>query len=782
MPAAASGPTLADPSTRPQEAELAPRVEKQFTLDLSTPVAVEPPPVASVPAPATAIAETPDPVLPTLPRASTMVRPEEAPQRAPLTIAQPLAATQPQAEVWPATPQLRALIARVAAHPECASWAMRLEEKLNALEGLPLASPEASVLLQDLVTIHNDASTLADQLGYSWKRTDMLQVGFALQRRLTVWRPLHACAKSVEMTPRSPLNPERMATPLARVEDELRTGGQLLSWNDFLLLDHLRDAMSLGYPELERRKLARKVLHRIDSSDLDPAQQELLQSESFEPFRQQLIQWAADDVSLATALVQIERFESTLTATDAVHLADSCLSLQLHENPEVVELADLIDGHYRNANCRVAVNAVLLDALLPQMEPAEQDVDDHILGNRVFGRSRRETELKLRLSPDPNQWRLLLEVVGVVDSNTSSSSGPVTVFNHGRSHYYATKQLVVNRNGFWVSPATAAAQTSTGINGLRTDYDSVPLLGSIVRSVARSQSEAKQVEARRVVERKVESNAMEQLDAGLNEKVDIWQDKLVTLAVNPLREMGLAPAVVDMSTTEDQLVGRFRIAGDMQLAAHTPRPVAFEDAALSLQLHESSLNNSVRQLQLAGRRYSLDDVVRRIESRLPHTDGDLLDQVPEGVEVVFADENPIEIRIQDGKVEMAIAIAELANGSRVYRNFRVFVAYVPQINGLRAELVREGTIKLDGSELGFGGQIALRGVFAKVFSKKRSLPIIPPQVADDKRLEQFELTQLAFYDGWVALSISPKQALAAEEVEERKLRIGHGAILQKIMH
>ncbi|MCC9605444.1 hypothetical protein LOC68_22920 [Blastopirellula sp. JC732] len=776
------GPTLADPHTRPLEAELAPRVEKQFSLDLSPSSSEEMQPVEPLLAMPAPRVETPDPVLPTLPRASATVRPEEAPQRAPLVITQPLAPAKPLGEVWPPTPQLKALVARVAVHPECEAWAARLDGALNKLEGLPLESNESGEILDELVVIHNDASTLAEQLGYSWKRTDMLQVGFALQRRLAIWRPLHACAQSVVGAKRPSLNPELMATPLAGVEQELRVGGQLLSWNDFLMLDHIRDAMSLGYPELERRKLARKVLQRMNSTELDEAQQKLLASAPFEPFQQELIEWAAEDVSLATALSQIERFESTLTSDDATRLADYCLSLHYSDNPEVVELADRINGHYRNANCRIAVTSSLLDALLPQMEPAEQDVDDHILGNRVLGRSRRETDLKLRLSPDPNQWRVQLDVIGVVDSNTSSSSGPVTVFNHGRSHYYASKQLVVNPLGFWVSPATASAQTSTGINGLRTDYDDVPLIGSIVRSVARNQSEAKQLEARHVVERKVEQNAIQQLDAGLNDKVDVWQDKLVSLAVDPLREMGLSPAVIDMNTTEDQLIGRFRIAGDMQLAAHTPRPVAFEDAALSLQLHESSLNNSVRQLKLAGRRYSLDEVVRKIESRLPPTEGALLDQLPEGVEVVFADENPIEIRIQDGKVEMSIAIAELTSGSRVYRNFRVFVSYAPQINGLRAELVREGTIKLDGSELGFGGQIALRGVFAKVFSKQRSLPIIPPQVADDKRLEQFELTQLALYDGWVALAISPKQAIAAETPEEPKVRIGHGAILQKILH
>ncbi|WP_131282340.1 hypothetical protein [Blastopirellula marina] len=783
---AAKGPTLADPSSRPQQAEIAPRVEKQFSLDLTPPLPTDSPsepPVEQAmlasPAPRTDI---PDPVLPSLPRASATVRPEEAPDRTRLIISEPILSNEPLAEVWPPAPQLRALAERVAFHPECKAWAARLNRELDQLAGLPLDSSEATESLDALVVIHNDASTLADQLGYSWKRTDMLQVGFALQRRLAIWRPLHACAQSGAIAERPPLDPQQMATPLNAVEAELRTGGELLSWSDFLLLDHIRDAMSLGYPEVERRTLARKVLRRMESAELNDAQKQVLTQPAFAPFQQELTVWAAEDVSLATALMQMEQFETTLASIDAIRLADSCQSLSYSSDTGLTALAVLIDQHYRNANCRIAVNASFMDALLPQMEPAEQDVDDTILGNRVRGRSRRETELKIRLSPDPIQWRVQLDVYGVVDSNTSSSSGPVTVFNHGRSRYQASKQLVVNPLGFWVSPATASAQTTTGINGLRTDYDEVPLLGSIVRSVARNQSEAKQLEARRVVEYKVEQNATQQLDAGLNEKVELWQDKLLNLAVDPLRTMGLAPAVIDLNTTSDQLVGRFRIAGDMQLAAHTPRPVAFADSAFSMQLHESTLNNSVRQLNLAGRRYRLDDVVRQIEGRLPQSEGSLLEQLPEGIEVVFADENPIEIRIYDGKVEMSLGLAELANGSRIYRNFRVIVAYSPQITGLRAELVREGTIKLDGSELGFGGQIALRAVFAKVFSKQRSLPIIPPQVADDSRLQSFELSQLALYDGWVALAISPKAAVAAETTDEPKIRIGQGAILQKITH
>ncbi|MFI4875431.1 MAG: hypothetical protein ACIALR_08845 [Blastopirellula sp. JB062] len=776
---APSEPTLADPDAMPQQAAIAPRVEQEFSLDLVQPLAFDLSPQPEIAAPATSV-EPIAPTLPDLPRVAAPVRTEQAPTREPLVIAQPILASEPNGEIWPTSPQLQALATQVARHAECADWAAQLKDQLDQLAGLPLDSPDAATILDQLVRLHNEASSLAEQLGYSWKRTDMLQIGYALQRRLAVWRPLHQLAQRGALVEPTPLDPQPMAAPLSEVEATLRAGGELLSWSDYLSLNQIRSAMSPGYLDAERRMLARQTLARLDSPDLTDAQQQLLSQPAFAPFRQALTDWASADVSLGTTLAQIEQFEQSLAAPDANRLADSCQSLAHYQDPDLVQLATLIQQHYRNANCRVAVSASLIDALLPQMEPTEQAVDDQILGNRVLGHSRRETELKVRLSPDPLQWRVQLDVYGVVDSNTSSQSGPVTVFNRGRSHYQASKQVVVNPLGFWVSPATASAQTRTDINGLRTDYDKVPLLGSIVRSVARSKSEATQIEAQRVVESKVEQNASQQLDQGLNEKVELWQDKLLALAVEPLQSMGLDPAVVDMCTTEDQLIGRFRIASDMQLAAHTPRPVAFADSAFSMQLHESTLNNSVRRLDLAGRRYRLDDVVRQITARLHQVDDSLLDQIPAGVEVVFADENPVEIRAYDGKIEISVALAELTNGNRVYRNFRVFVAYSPEVDGLKARLVRDGTVKLDGAELGFGGQIALRAVFAKVFSKQRKLPIVPPQLADDPRLQAFELSQLALYDGWIALAISPKPAVAADVPQEPKVRVGQGAILRKL--
>jgi len=55
----------------------------------------------------------------------------------------------------------------------------------------------------------------------------------------------------------------------------------------------------------------------------------------------------------------------------------------------------------------------------------------------------------------------------------------------------------------------------------------------------------------------------------------------------------LRPEAVDMQTTEDRLIARYRLAGFEQAGAFTPRPQAPADSLLSIQVHESMLNNIV---------------------------------------------------------------------------------------------------------------------------------------------------------------------------------------------
>ena len=62
----------------------------------------------------------------------------------------------------------------------------------------------------------------------------------------------------------------------------------------------------------------------------------------------------------------------------------------------------------------------------------------------------------------------------------------------------------------------------------------------------------------------------------------------------------------------DRLIARYRLAGTNHLGAFTPRPQAPSDTMLSVQVHESMLNNTIDKLALSGKRTKLRQLYREL--------------------------------------------------------------------------------------------------------------------------------------------------------------------------
>jgi hypothetical protein len=88
----------------------------------------------------------------------------------------------------------------------------------------------------------------------------------------------------------------------------------------------------------------------------------------------------------------------------------------------------------------------------------------------------------------------------------------------------------------------------------------------------------------------------------------------------------------------------------------------------------------------------------------------------------------------------------------------VKVFYRPQADGLSAQLVRDGTIQLSGYGLGAAGQVGLRGVFSRMFSREKPLRLLPESLVDDERLADLSVTQLVIEDGWIGLAVGPRRS------------------------
>jgi hypothetical protein len=376
----------------------------------------------------------------------------------------------------------------------------------------------------------------------------------------------------------------------------------------------------------------------------------------------------------------------------------------------------------------------------------------------VFGSSTIITKLRVQLIPDPERIRLGLEASGVVSSDTVATSGPAKFRNQGQSSFVARKLVVFGPGGMQEWPAVAQADNNySNLVAMETNFDGVPLVGPLVRNIARTQHDDAQGEAQFEIERKVATRARDQFDQEVRPHLAKLTSKIQSKRVAAIERLGLEFVPVALSTTEDRAVARLRLASSQQLGAHTPRPQAPSDSWLSLQIHQSALNNVLEQLDLDGRSFALVDLFSWVGEKLNRNTAANRDDLPDNVHLKFAKTDAVRLRCESGRMEVIFALAELSQGRNHWRNFSVHAFYVPQPQGLDARFVRDSTISLEGKTVK-GAQPLLRAIFSKVLSRNRDLRLLDEQFIADPRMKDLKISQFLLEDGWIGLAYSPVRA------------------------
>ncbi|HEY1785835.1 MAG TPA: hypothetical protein VGG30_09815, partial [Pirellulales bacterium] len=568
---------------------------------------------------------------------------------------------EPLAEDSPADPpvvpsrlprpeKLFAELQRLSAEAPTAAWATAttasLEELCSADTSNSAGSPRPiPAVLNDLRKQGRQGELLAKTVGDTRLQAQLLRAQYALMRRVEIWEV--AC-KLPPVIPgaaaQSPAEDQAFVATLARVNQQVREQTHSAAWHDYLQLDRLADLARRQYARTsttyilsgkpiyetadpdrrqnveladERRQVARQVLGRLAAGNLSRDQRRYVEAAPIVAFQTGLHSWAAEVVDPQALLADLERYEQTDASTEAWRLADDCRYLSWSTDPAARRLGAVVDEHYRNANVRLAVAAPFLNRFVPQPAAQVAPFRDVIVGADVTGRSTTLTRLTVLLVPDPQRLRLGLEAHGVVTSSTAATSGPATFYNNGRSQFVVRKLFLCDAHGLNVFPAVAEAEaTRSDLVSMETNYDGVPLVGSMVRNIARSQHEGLQDEARWQTEQKVANRARTQLDAEISKAVDKLKDRFNTQLWETLARLDLELQPLALSTTEDRAVLRLRLAGDEQLAAYTPRPRAPSDSLMSLQVHESALNNALERLALDGQTFTLPALFAHLREKL----------------------------------------------------------------------------------------------------------------------------------------------------------------------
>lgn len=451
---------------------------------------------------------------------------------------------------------------------------------------------------------------------------------------------------------------------------------------------------------------------------------------------------------------ELEKYEATRDPRLGRFVALQAQALKTSPSTVDRSLGDAIEQHYRNANVRVAITAEMLNRLAGQKHEETAPVHEQLAGTFVHGKSNIRSDSQVLLDPSNDEWQIKLSAKGTVESTTFANSGPVHFRSRGNAEFSGEKTIVVNDTGVHLLRSGVSATSHNRLLGVTTDYDWVPILGDMARDRALQEYWSRRGRVKSRMESQVELQAREKLDEQTRDAVAQIQQQTYDRFASQLDQFGLKLTPIEMRTTTDRLVARVRVAGDKQLGSHTPRPRALSDSLASAQIHETAFTNLAVTLGLDGKRYTAPELQKMLREKFPQAAAKKPMATHADTVFQFAQDDAVRVRINDGRLELTIAFASIEYDGETMPDVQVHAYYVPKVDGLNAEMVRDGTLGIEG-HLGSTERAQLHNMFNRVLPPERHLPLVHVDNPHDQRFEGLMITQLVLEDGWMGLAVGP---------------------------
>ncbi len=674
----------------------------------------------------------------------------------------------------------------LASQPLCQAWVARTTQLIQAYAEAG-TDTAAEAIVQELKAQVDALDELLGQAGEVPLAVPLRRARHALARRVDVWTAGHAvltqqagggAVSTAEAAPASAL--ADLAAAINEAEQFLSVSPHRRLWVEFLMLAELRDALGSqaidtaavdsdeagSSPTTLRSVAARGVelarpvpeLVRVAAARHQPReatlrQRRYLRRAPLMQLRNALLRLIDEPVDVNRLLGTLENYETAVLPSDAEEIAGAIARLSRSGQADQRQLGERLAWHYRGANLRIALSEELLTRLLPKpSEPAPQEVSDTILGIPVTGQSLTYNTLRVRLPQSHGDAaRVLLQAEGTVASDTWARSGPVITSSHTDGQYRISKAIDIEPGGIVAQPARVEmVQADSQLQTMQTEWDGVPLIGGLVRSMAVQRYESTEAARREEVERKMAARVHSQFEQQAEPLLARLDEVFVRRVLEPLARLRLQPEAVLERPADGRLNVRIRLAGEHQLSGHTPRPRALAGGLASLQIHESLVNNLLEQLRLNGRTMTAAELVahvnRRINLAIP-----CKSEKAHMLTFTFADRDALRVRLADDELLLVVSLAGLEAGDRSWSNFQIVVPYAVKPHGATVQVVQTDEPRLIG-RLSNRSQIILHGILTNFFDSEVQFPVLAG-VLDDERFGDVQARQVVIADGWLGVSL-----------------------------
>ncbi|QDU41148.1 hypothetical protein Mal4_55130 [Maioricimonas rarisocia] len=328
-------------------------------------------------------------------------------------------------------------------------------------------------------------------------------------------------------------------------------------------------------------------------------------------------------------------------------------------------ISEAMRAHYYNYNVRIIATEGLMRRFIEETRLESGWINERVTEAHVTGYQCTNATVSIDLKPSRDGALFDITLSGTVNSNATGTTDQARVHIVGNHYFRANKEVRFDGKEFYTYPAHVGVNANNRAVGATTKFSGVPLLGHIADNIAYKEANKRMPQANSAAAGKIYSQVKRQLDSEVDGQFDDAAMKLESDFYGPLRENGLYPDAVHLSSGSDYVLARGRIMSPAELGGQLPAPhAAPPHRGLLLEIHETMLNNAADRMDFAGKTMTEEEVRARLQEKMQAIFGRELDlpepappaegEDPQNATLVFDEIDPVRFDVSGDTVTIII--------------------------------------------------------------------------------------------------------------------------------
>lgn len=366
---------------------------------------------------------------------------------------------------------------------------------------------------------------------------------------------------------------------------------------------------------------------------------------------------------LANLVATLEAYDESLAAEDAKQVTSALAAVNQHAPDGGAAIDAVMRAHYFNYNFHLVAHESFLDRVIKERRTDKGPVRDRILGANVSGNQTTNATVGLDLKSSDDGVKFDLVLDGVIRSNTAGVTPQATVFTSGNHHFTARKEIHFDGDRFTTDPSRISVNANNNTYAARTKMDGVPLLSGIARGIAKNEAAKRRPQSEAIARSKIANRVKPEFDTEVDAQFAKATEDMENGLNKGLRSKGLYPSARRIRSSDSHVLVDTRTMGKGEMGGSRPLKVEYTGPGAAIDLHESAVNNTFAQMDIAGKTMTEKEMSDHIRIFLNEAFNlDLKGKADEAYDVaprdtaafVLSETDPLRVRFRNNEVTLVL--------------------------------------------------------------------------------------------------------------------------------